>query len=47
MIEDLASVALDVAALEQGYARPEGTGCALGITIESSAGKAGSLAWNG
>jgi FdhE protein len=47
MIEDLGSVALDVAALEQGYARPEGTGCALGVTIESSARKAGSLAWNG
>lgn len=33
MIEDLASVDLDVAALEQGYARRPGAGCALDVTV--------------
>ena len=35
MLEDLASVELDVAALEQGYARPASAGHALAITLES------------
>jgi FdhE protein len=45
MIEDLGSVALDVAALDQGYARPAGSGCALEIAVERAPGK-GFFAWN-
>jgi FdhE protein len=45
LVEDLASVALDVAALEQGYARPEGTGCTLDVVVEYAPGK-GFFAWN-
>jgi hypothetical protein len=33
MVDDLASVDLDIAALEQGYRRPEGAGYLLEITI--------------
>jgi hypothetical protein len=33
MLDDLASVDLDVAALAQGYKRPEGTGYCLDVTI--------------
>jgi FdhE protein len=33
MLEDLASVDLDVAALEQGYARPAGAGYPLDVTV--------------
>ena len=33
MVDDLASVDLDIAALEQGYRRPAGAGYALDITI--------------
>jgi FdhE protein len=33
LLDDLASAHLDVAALEQGYKRPEGTGYALDITL--------------
>ena len=32
-VNDLASVALDLAALESGYTRPQGLGCALSITV--------------
>jgi len=35
MVDDLASVALDIASLEQGYRRPEGAGYALDIEIVS------------
>jgi formate dehydrogenase maturation protein FdhE len=35
MVDDLASVALDIAALEQGYHRPEGTGYPLAVVVES------------
>jgi len=35
MLDDLASVALDIASLEQGYRRPEGAGYALDIEIVS------------
>jgi FdhE protein len=45
LVEDLGSVALDVAALEQGYARPEGTGCTLDVIVECAPGK-GFFAWN-
>ena len=33
MLEDLGGVALDVAALEQGYSRPAGSGYALGVAV--------------
>ena len=33
MLDDLASVDLDVAAFEQGYRRPQGTGYALNVTV--------------
>lgn len=33
LIEDLASVDLDLAALEQGYSRPPGTGYPLAVTV--------------
>jgi FdhE protein len=33
MIEDLASVGLDMAALEQGYGRPADTGFPVGVTV--------------
>ena len=36
MLEDLASVELDIAAVEQGYKRPEGAGYRLHIAAESS-----------
>jgi FdhE protein len=37
MLEDLASVHLDVAALEQGYTRPPGPGHRLDVTVVSGA----------
>ena len=46
MIEDLASVALDVAALQQGYTRPAGTGYALAITIAAGGAPRRFLAWS-
>jgi hypothetical protein len=33
MLDDLASVDLDVAALEQGYRRPQGPGYSLDVTL--------------
>jgi FdhE protein len=45
MLEDLASVDLDVAAIEHGFGRPPGPGFALGITVtEKDAGR-GFFAW--
>jgi FdhE protein len=41
MLDDLASVELDVAAVEQGYQRPEGGGYLLGITVAESTGLRG------
>ena len=38
MVDDLASVDLDIAALEQGYRRPEGAGYSLDIKIISKPG---------
>ena len=38
MVDDLASVDLDIAALEQGYRRPEGAGYSLDIKIVPKAG---------
>jgi FdhE protein len=46
MIEDLASVELDVAAIEQGYTRPSGTGHALEITVTDKGATRRFLAWS-
>jgi FdhE protein len=45
MIEDLASVDLDVAAIEHGFARPPGPGFALGITVAGKGARRGIFAW--
>ena len=37
MLQDLASVELDLAAIERGYQRPEGPGYALGIQVKGDA----------
>jgi FdhE protein len=39
MLDDLATVDLDVAALEQGYKRPQGAGYSLDVTVADN-GKA-------
>jgi hypothetical protein len=39
MLEDLASVHFDVAALEQGYTRPAGTGHQLELVVTESASR--------
>jgi FdhE protein len=44
MLEDLASVDLDVAAIEHGFARPPGPGFALGITVADRGARRGFLA---
>jgi FdhE protein len=47
MIEDLASVALDVAALEQGFTRPPDAGYHLGVTVtDHNAKRPRFFAWN-
>lgn len=46
MLEDLGSVDLDVAALEQGYMRPAGAGFALDLDVKLAASVPGFLAWN-
>jgi FdhE protein len=45
MLEDLASVNLDLAALAQGYARPAGAGCGIDVTVAAGAGHR-FFAWN-
>lgn len=45
MLEDLASVDLDVAAIEHGFARPPGPGFALGITVTDKGARRGFFAW--
>ena len=45
MLEDLASVDLDVAAIEHGFARPSGTGYALGVTMTGNGAKRRFFAW--
>jgi FdhE protein len=45
MLEDLASVDLDVAALEQGYTRPQGAGYDLDITVTAANARRGFFAW--
>jgi hypothetical protein len=45
MLEDLASVDLDVAAIEHGFARPPGPGLALEITVTDKGARRGLFAW--
>jgi FdhE protein len=45
MLEDLASVDLDVAAIEHGFARSPGPGLALGITVTDNGATRGFFAW--
>lgn len=45
MLEDLASVDLDVAALEHGFARSSGPGYALGITVTDKGATRRFFAW--
>lgn len=45
MLEDLASVDLDVAAIEHGFARPSGPGFALRITVTDKGARRGFFAW--
>jgi FdhE protein len=46
MLEDLSSVALDIAAMEQGYFRPSGAGYPLGVTVTDKAASRRFFAWN-
>jgi len=46
MIEDLGGVALDLASLEQGYARPSTAGYAIDVTISEAPAGRRFLAWN-
>jgi FdhE protein len=46
MVEDLASAALDVAALEQGYSRPQGARYPLAVTVVDARSKRRFFAWN-
>ena len=46
MLDDLASVDLDVAALEQGYARPSGAGYPLGVTVTDRSSARRFFTWN-
>jgi FdhE protein len=45
MFEDLASVDLDVAAIEHGFARPPGPGFPLGITVTDKGARRSFFAW--
>jgi formate dehydrogenase maturation protein FdhE len=45
LLEDLASVHLDVAAIEHGFARPSGPGYALGVTAIDDGAKRRFFAW--
>jgi FdhE protein len=46
MVEDLASVDLDLAAIELGYSRPTGAGYPLEMTISAADSRGGLLAWH-
>jgi FdhE protein len=46
MIEDLASVNLDIAALDQGYLRPQGAGHRLDVTLSEVATRRRFFAWS-
>jgi FdhE protein len=43
ILDDLASVDLDVAALEQGYKRPHGTGYSLDVVVVDKPGPSGKI----
>jgi FdhE protein len=45
MIEDLASVALDMAAIEHGYARPPGAGYPIDVTVREAEGRRPLFGW--
>jgi FdhE protein len=45
MLEDLASVDLDVAAIGHGFARPPGPGLALGVTVTDKSARRSFFAW--
>jgi formate dehydrogenase maturation protein FdhE len=45
MLEDLASVALDIAAMEQGYSRPAGSGHPLEATVIDNTAPRRLFAW--
>ena len=46
MIEDLASVNLDIAALDQGYLRPQGAGHRIEVALSDAATKRRFFAWS-
>ena len=46
LLEDLATAAFDVAALEQGYSRPAGAACPLGLIVTDARRPRGFFAWN-
>jgi FdhE protein len=46
MLEDLASVDLDIAALEHGYARPEGAACEFEVSVTWKATPRRFFVWN-
>jgi formate dehydrogenase maturation protein FdhE len=46
MLEDLGSVALDIAAMEQGYSRPSGAGYPLHARLVETAVPRRFFAWN-
>ena len=46
MIEDLASVNLDIAALDQGYLRPQGAGHRIDVTLSEVAARRRFFAWS-
>ncbi|HUE87817.1 MAG TPA: formate dehydrogenase accessory protein FdhE [Vicinamibacterales bacterium] len=45
-LEDLASVDLDIAALDAGYRRPQGAGYPLAVTVTAHAARRRLFAWN-
>lgn len=47
VLDDLASVDLDVAALEGGYARPSRTGCAIDVIVNDTRPARRRFAWSG
>ena len=44
-LQDLASVDLDIAALDAGYTRPHGTGCRLAVTVTAQPARRRRFAW--
>ena len=46
MLQDLSSVALDIAAMEQGYSRPSDAGYPLDVTVTDKAAARRFFAWN-